>query len=72
MNQNSLHQTTLKENDAFLLEQGFMPAQNFHILQNTQTSPWHHTYEIILPFRADAFSFEKYILRRRETRFESE
>ncbi len=56
----------------FLPEQGFIPAKSFHILQNTKTDPWYYTYEITFPFRADTFSFEKYILCHWETRFESE
>ncbi|MGN0648579.1 MAG: DUF4846 domain-containing protein [Oscillospiraceae bacterium] len=56
----------------FLLGQGFMPAQSFHILQNTQTDPWYYADEITFPFRADAFSFEEHMLRRWGTGFESE
>ncbi len=56
----------------FLLGQGYMPAQSFHILSNTQTDPWYYADEITFPFRADAFSFEETMLRRWGTGFEPE
>lgn len=48
----------------FLLGQGYMPAQSFHILCNTDTDPWYYADAITFPFRADAYTFEETMLRR--------
>ena len=53
---------------AFLLAQGFMPAQEFHVLNN-QTSdndPWYYAEEVKYPFRTSEYSFDEGSLKRLE------
>lgn len=53
---------------AFLLAQGYMPAQQFHILKNPQyeDNPWYYETEISYPFETPEYSFEKGSLMRPE------
>ena len=51
---------------AFLLAQGFMPAQEFHILKNPlhEKDPWYYVDELNYPLQTPSYSFEKGTLRR--------
>ena len=51
---------------AFLLAQGFMPAQEFHILKNPlhKDDPWYYVDELDYPLQTPSYSFEKGTLRR--------
>lgn len=51
---------------AFLLAQGYMPAQSFHVLKNpnSQTDPWYYEDEISYPFKTPEYSFEEGQLKR--------
>ena len=51
---------------AFLLAQGFMPAQSFHIIKNPAHSedPWYYESEVKYPFRTQSYTFEEGSLRR--------
>ena len=51
---------------AFLLAQGYMPAQEFHVLKNPLYSedPWYYVDEIHYPFETAEYTFEKKALRR--------
>ncbi|MCR4605521.1 MAG: DUF4846 domain-containing protein [Eubacterium sp.] len=51
---------------AFLLAQGFMPAQEFHLLKNPlhEDDPWYYVDEISYPFKTPEYTFEKGTLRR--------
>ena len=51
---------------AFLLGQGYMPAQEFHLLKNPsgKNDPWYYMDEISYPFSTPEYSFEKGSLRR--------
>ena len=53
---------------AFLLGQGFMPAQQFHILKNPlhEEDPWYYVDEISYPLQTAEFTFEKGSLKRPE------
>lgn len=46
---------------AFLLAQGFMPAQQFHLLKNPlhPEDPWYYVDEITYPLRTPEYSFEE-------------
>lgn len=46
---------------AFLLGQGYMPAQEFHILKNPlhENDPWYYEDEITYPFRTPEYVFDK-------------
>ncbi len=52
---------------AFLLAQGFMPAQQFHLLKNPahETDPWYYVDEVSFPLRTPEYTFakEKYLRR---------
>lgn len=50
---------------AFLLAQGYMPAQEFHVLKNPlhETDPWYYEEEIAYPFATPEYTFEKGSLR---------
>lgn len=50
----------------FLLAQGYMPAQQFHILKNPahEDDPWYYVDEISYPFKTPEYTFEKSCLRR--------
>ena len=51
---------------AFLLAQGFMPAQSFHIIKNPAHSedPWYYESEVKYPFRTQNYTFDEGSLRR--------
>ncbi len=46
-------------NKCFLLAQGYMPAQEFHIIKNPlhEDDPWYYTNEITYPFETPSWSF---------------
>ena len=50
---------------AFLLAQGYMPAQDFHIIKNPRHSddPWYYEDEVTYPFRTQAYTFPEGSLR---------
>lgn len=51
---------------AFLLAQGYMPAQEFHVLKNPEhkEDPWYYEEELTYPLRTPEYSFEEGSLRR--------
>ena len=51
---------------AFLLAQGFMPAQSFHIIKNPAHSedPWYYEGEIKYPLRTQNYTFDEGSLKR--------
>lgn len=51
---------------AFLLAQGYMPAQEFHVLKNpaSDTDPWYYEKEITYPFVTPEYVFEEGSLQR--------
>lgn len=51
---------------AFLLAQGYMPAQEFHILKNPlhENDPWYYMEEVQYPFRTPEYTFMEGSLRR--------
>lgn len=51
---------------AFLLAQGHMPAQEFHVLKNPEhkEDPWYYEEEIAYPFHTLEYTFEEGSLRR--------
>ena len=51
---------------AFLLAQGYMPAQEFHVLKNPEhkEDPWYYEEEIVYPFHTPEYTFEEGSLRR--------
>lgn len=53
---------------AFLLGQGYMPAQEFHVLKNPahEENPWYYLDEVEYPFDTPEYTFEKGSLRRPE------
>lgn len=53
---------------AFLLAQGYMPAQEFHIVRNPrhENDPWYYEEEVEYPFRTQAYTFPEGSLRRPE------
>lgn len=53
---------------AFLLAQGFMPAQEFHVLKNPahEEDPWYYEEEISYPLDTGEYVFEKGSLKRPE------
>lgn len=55
-----------KGEKAFLLGQGYMPAQQFHVLKNPtdENNPWYYVSEIKYPFQTAGVTFEKGTLRR--------
>jgi len=46
---------------AYLLAQGFMPAQEFHVLKNPahEGNPWYYEEEIVFPLQTPEFTFNK-------------
>lgn len=58
------------ENDkgekGFLLAQGYMPAQEFHILKSNRgdNNPWYYVSDIKYPFKTPGYTFEKECFRR--------
>lgn len=53
---------------AFLLGQGYMPAQQFHVLKNPlhENDPWYYVSELKYPLDTPEYSFDKGSLRRPE------
>lgn len=50
---------------AFLLAQGYMPAQEFHILKNPlHKDMWYYEDEVTYPFKTPEYTFDKGSLRR--------
>lgn len=51
---------------AFLLGQGYMPAQEFHLLKNPEheEDPWYYEEQVSYPFYTPEYSFDKGSLRR--------
>lgn len=51
---------------AFLLAQGYMPAQEFHLLNNPahEEAPWYYVEEVSYPFETPEYTFDKGSLRR--------
>ena len=51
---------------AFLLAQGYMPAQEFHLLKNPlhDTDPWYYEEEIEYPLQTPGYVFEEGSLKR--------
>ena len=51
---------------AFLLGQGYMPAQEFHVINNLlhMDDPWYYEDEITYPFRTAEYTFPEGSLRR--------
>lgn len=51
---------------AFLLAQGYMPAQEFHVLKNPAHTydPWYYEGEVTYPFRTPQYTFYEGSLRR--------
>ena len=51
---------------AFLLAQGFMPAQSFHVIKNPKhpNDPWYYEKEITYPFITQNYSFPEESLMR--------
>ena len=54
------------EKRRFLLAQGFMPAQSFHIIKNPAHSedPWYYESETTYPFITQSYTFDEGSLRR--------
>ena len=53
---------------AFLLAQGYMPAQEFHVLKNpeSETDPWYYASDIAYPFITPEYVFDEGSLQRPE------
>lgn len=51
---------------AFLLAQGYMPAQEFHLLKNPlhEDAPWYYEEEVTYPFETPEYTFEEGSLMR--------
>ena len=51
---------------AFLLAQGYMPAQEFHVLNNPKHSddPWYYVDEVTYPLSTPEYSFDEGSLKR--------
>ncbi len=50
---------------AFLLAQGLMPAQEFHIIKKPGSdNPWYYEEEVIYPFKTQSYTFEEGSLKR--------
>lgn len=51
---------------AFLLGQGYMPAQEFHVIKNPAHTddPWYYENEVTYPFRTPEYTFPEGSLRR--------
>lgn len=51
---------------AFLLAQGYMPAQEFHVLKNPlhKDDPWYYEEEVTYPFRTPEYTFDEGSLRK--------
>ena len=55
-----------KGEKVFLLAQGYMPAQQFHILKNPQheDNPWYYETEVSYPFHTPEYTFDEGSLMR--------
>lgn len=55
-----------KGEKAYLLAQGYMPAQQFEILRNPlhEEDPWYYTHEFSYPLKTPEYTFEKDSLKR--------
>ncbi len=55
----------LEGKKAFLLAQGYMPAQEFHLLKNPlhEDDPWYYEEEVTYPFETPEYTFKKGSLR---------
>ena len=53
---------------AFLLAQGYMPAQQFHVLKNGrhEEDPWYYAEEVTYPFSTPEYTFDEGSLMRPE------
>ncbi|MBF4696037.1 DUF4846 domain-containing protein [Fusibacter sp. Q10-2] len=51
---------------AFLLAQGYMPAQEFHVLKNplSDTDPWYYVETLSYPLETGSYAFDKGSLKR--------
>lgn len=51
---------------AFLLAQGYMPAQEFHVIKNPahEDDPWYYEDEIVYPLETAEYTFPKECLKR--------
>ena len=51
---------------AFLLAQGYMPAQDFHVLKNPENeyNPWYYAEDLTYPFRTPQYTFYEGSLKR--------
>ena len=60
------HQHPIDGDKAFLLGQGYMPAQQFHILKNPadENAPWYYVSKISYPFETAGVTFKKGTLMR--------
>lgn len=58
--------TNAKGNKAVLLAQGFMPAQEFHVIANPRHSedPWYYEEEIKSPFQTAEYTFQDGVCKR--------
>ena len=58
--------TNAQGKKAFLLAQGYMPAQEFHILKNNnkENDMWYYEEEIVYPFSTPEYTFEEGSLKR--------
>ena len=55
-------------NKAFLLAQGYMPAQQFHLLKNLahENDPWYYVNELTDPLHTPEYTFSMDSLKRLE------
>ena len=51
---------------AYLLAQGYMPAQEFHVLKNPlcESDPWYYEEDITYPFLTPEYVFEEGSIQR--------
>jgi len=51
---------------AFLLAQGYMPAQEFHVLKkpSSEVAPWYYEEDVVYPFRTPQYTFYEGSLKR--------
>ena len=54
-----------KGEKAFLLAQGYMPAQEFHLLKNDRhpEDPWYYEEEVTYPFSTPEYTFDEGSMR---------
>ena len=57
-----------KGEKAFLLAQGLMPAQEFHIMKNPRNDndPWYYESEVTYPYKVKGYTFKEGSLKRLE------